>query len=985
MSQTMMTPHSLQMIQDNIKMPSLHPPTLKTSSYEGYIEESAEMGTIVRVSPSAFSNSLQITVYDDDLKPGMPPAVYEYILTGLGSSIFAVDQRGYVYLNVPYINADPPNPTTYLLHIEAREVNTTPIRSSEPISVIIHVMDVNDNPPRFSSAFYMANVSAKGTDRPVIKVHATDNDAGKNAQITYHLVSVSDGAYNNFWYDSNAHQLNAVGNLKAGEQYEVVLKAVDGGGLSSQTVIIVYAVPDNFQEGTALDQRKTLSGRNQIAGLPNFLVTKSPIASTISESVDSPETIQTYVIQISEATSPYSIILTLGDDSTKGQMYHTITGGNKDKKFAINSEIGALITVNSFDREETSLYNLQIETRSLNLDQHLYWTIVQVAIMDINDNAPVFTDPQPVRLRVKINDVLKLAPNMYVGQVNVEDPDDSVNGQIKLRIVPPMDKLFSINDNGAVMINGDLLNGHFGEHRMTIIATDQGDPPLETRANLVINIENALQNVSSNFIQLSTESSSLERMNSTSNSTSSLKNVQFTFDSVIPATMQTATENRTPRFAPVFDPSEITVIVKENQANIELVKLHAYYMDNKPGSITYVMLTGDTSLFNVNSFTGSLHLLRPLDVEEETSHEIRVGTAEAAVLLTDPNFPNTALIVVNVVDVNDWIPNFELDSYQFKVNADAKLGTAIGQIVAYDEDRSANRCLNFQWNDCKRLHVPNNEVRYRIKGNKNNESYINIDPKTGLLTVKKDLRLLANKKISLNIEAEDGGTPKKSSETVALIDVEPEGTATFTETSLTFDRMPSSNKLQFSQRNYSTSLSESIHPPHLLLVLPVLNKSANERFSTTCSIISGNYKGVFSISTDREGNCELRTQAVLDRETVDHYQLNISVKTEQQVDYAIVQVTVLDTNDNAPKFIYKNDEFNGYFAALSTDASSFTYVTTVQAEDADLENSSVVVYSLDPFSMDSKYFMANLTGEIQTKMSVSQMIEDSQKNYFNFR
>lgn len=47
----------------------------------------------------------------------MPPAVYEYILTGLGSSIFAVDQRGYVYLNVPYISANPPNPSTYQLHV----------------------------------------------------------------------------------------------------------------------------------------------------------------------------------------------------------------------------------------------------------------------------------------------------------------------------------------------------------------------------------------------------------------------------------------------------------------------------------------------------------------------------------------------------------------------------------------------------------------------------------------------------------------------------------------------------------------------------------------------------------------------------------------------------------------------------------------------------------------------------------------------------
>lgn len=64
----------------------------------------------------------------------------------------------------------------------------------------------------------------------------------------------------------------------------------------------------------------------------------------------------------------------------------------------------------------------------------------------------------------------------------------------------------------------------------------------------------------------------------------------------------------------------------------------------------------------------------------------------------------------------------------------------------------------------------------------------------------------------------------------------------------------------------------------------------------------------------------------------------------------------------------------------------FSHKFLIQAEDADSENSSVIVYSLDQFSMDSKYFMTDLTGgEIRTKMSASQMMDDSQKNYFNFR
>ena len=52
-----------------------------------------------------------------------------------------------------------------------------------------------------------------------------------------------------------------------------------------------------------------------------------------------------------------------------------------------------------------------------------------------------------------------------------------------------------------------------------------------------------------------------------------------------------------------------------------------------------------------------------------------------------------------------------------------------------------------------------------------------------------------------------------------------------------------------------------------------------------------------------------------------------------QTDFALVSVTVLDVNDNVPRFIYDNDlGLSLYFAGVSSTASAFTRVLSVKVE-----------------------------------------------------
>lgn len=53
-------------------------------------------------------------------------------------------------------------------------------------------------------------------------------------------------------------------------------------------------------------------------------------------------------------------------------------------------------------------------------------------------------------------------------------------------------RLFTVSHDGVVSINGDFTASHFGEHRMFIIARDHGDPPRETKAEVIVSIYGAL-------------------------------------------------------------------------------------------------------------------------------------------------------------------------------------------------------------------------------------------------------------------------------------------------------------------------------------------------------------------------------------------------------------------------------------------------------------------------------------------------------------
>jgi hypothetical protein len=134
---------------------------LKVRALNGYLDDTAGAGTPVRIAVNPDSAPMQILVDDMDLVRGMPPATYQYLLTGDKAEkvtlytvfslktinicfSFAIDQRGYLYMYESRIANHPPN---YTVNITAIEVDTVPILHSDSVTITIHVLTSKKQAP----------------------------------------------------------------------------------------------------------------------------------------------------------------------------------------------------------------------------------------------------------------------------------------------------------------------------------------------------------------------------------------------------------------------------------------------------------------------------------------------------------------------------------------------------------------------------------------------------------------------------------------------------------------------------------------------------------------------------------------------------------------------------------------------------------------------------------------------------------------------
>ncbi|CDW51826.1 Laminin G 2 and EGF and Cadherin and Laminin EGF domain containing protein [Trichuris trichiura] len=320
--------------------------------------------------------------------------------------------------------------------VRARDMGQPSLHSTA--RVIIHVLDVNDNPPSFLEKFI--NVSVEETSprgKRLLQVKAYDPD-GSDSRLDYSIVSGNDDRMFILLNDENNESLYFLG-----------LKVTDNGGHSDTMTVQVQVLDVN-----------------------------SP--PTFSE--------QAISVHISEAEPVGSIVTVVRavdmDDGENAKLNYTMD--TSSEYFSTDPETGVISLIHPLDRENNSKFDLKISATDNGSPPLSCQIEVEIMIDDVNDNAPRFVDSV---YRVSISEDTPGGASLI--QLTAVDADYGLNS----RVEGNENNTFHIDANsGVIRLAYSLDRETIAIYNLTAIAVDKGQPPLLGQASVIVTVTDVNDN-----------------------------------------------------------------------------------------------------------------------------------------------------------------------------------------------------------------------------------------------------------------------------------------------------------------------------------------------------------------------------------------------------------------------------------------------------------------------------------------------------------
>ncbi|NXX40547.1 PCDGA protein, partial [Tricholaema leucomelas] len=311
------------------------------------------------------------------------------------------------------------------LVLRARDGGKPPLTGTARIRVV--VLDANDNAPVFSAAEYAVRVPEDvSVGSTLVIVTATDRDEGINGHVKYSFHKISDKESELFHLDDDTGEISLKKEIDFEEisMHELEIQAHDGGELSDTTkvVIAVTDVNDNTPELTVTSQ-----------------------LSEISE--DSPSGTVVALLHVQDR-----------DSGANGQVRCSLDAGVPFRLQSSRGSYYSVVTTKELDREEVSEYNVTVRAADGGSPPLWSSTVLTLRVLDVNDNAPVFSE-ESYSARLPENN----AAGALVLTVRARDADWGQNARVRYRLGEgrvrgvPLSSYFLVDaENGIITLQEAL-------------------------------------------------------------------------------------------------------------------------------------------------------------------------------------------------------------------------------------------------------------------------------------------------------------------------------------------------------------------------------------------------------------------------------------------------------------------------------------------------------------------------------------------------
>ncbi|XP_052464312.1 protocadherin gamma-C5 isoform X15 [Carassius gibelio] len=332
-----------------------------------------------------------------------------------------------------------------------------PVKSGTSLLLII-VQDINDNEPKFEVAVYKASVLERATfGSSVIKIKATDLDEGPNGEIQYSFgAHTQDLVRNVFSVNAETGEITVIGNLdyenKKTYMFDVCAKDKGNPELEGQSSVQIDIIDENDNP-------------------PEIILT------SLSSHVPENATVGTVVALITVKDL---------DSSNNGKVELIVPTNVPFKLKASYDNHYSLITDSLLDREVHSEYNFEILAMDSGVPPLKTTKTVNVKVLDVNDNAPLFSQSSYI---VYINENNLAGVSLF--SVSAVDIDRDKNALLTYSVLDlssnqvPTSSYFYINsENGTIYSMSSFDYEKMKLIRIVVQAKDHGSPPLSSNATV---------------------------------------------------------------------------------------------------------------------------------------------------------------------------------------------------------------------------------------------------------------------------------------------------------------------------------------------------------------------------------------------------------------------------------------------------------------------------------------------------------------------